>query len=738
MKRIILLVLICLVATTCAAAPKFAKHQLNKTPLKSTLGMNGNFFNQDLALLNAVKYGLFMDTRLSGSGTGETAGLLQNDVDANGYPLTMSFTSTFTACISSVSGACGGSSGTIVWISALVSGKPWHSGGLSGAGGGGVTAGTVMTVATGAGTAAVTGGNLLTVSGGVTGVFGPGMVIFDADGHQYGVISSNGTGTGGTGTYNLTSGVNIASTTLNARQDESLPGTYIASASQHVTSTTITETNRFTSVQIDTLLGISGITTPNGQVYQSGTWVFAYDGGDGTTTFTFNNDFSGMAKCTGVGRYVATNVTGFGGTDLAETVIGSPHTTNWRLIYSPGSSCTGCPSSCTVGTNEALWNAGEVFSPDYVDRMKPFKAFRMMNWQSILSTTMGDWTYRRSPTWIFWEDSPSVVYKYHGGSGITTADGVPIEAQVALCNKINADCWFNIPPLATDTYITNMATLVHNGTTDSDGHIWAGLNSGLKAYVEFGNEFWNFVFCDPPGGNFTEDCSWAIADLDISFYPQNTGFSNNPFNAMVDYQGLQSVRSANMWRTAFGADSARVIGIYGGAIFDYNPSGTVQSSTIWGTATTDPGPNNIGPTYYTGTKASNLNALAVAPYIGNGGCPGADLNAFFAQAATDEAAAVVSMAGNKTFAANNSLNLLGYESGFQYTGGAALCVSAMRDARAGTMYTGYYNDWRSNSASIIMHFDDVGPWNSSGFYQVLESITETTSPRYEAIKNFHN
>ncbi len=123
MKRIIILVLLCLVATSAAAAPKFAKHQLNKTPLKSTLGMNSNFFAQDIPLLNAVKYGQFMDTRLSGSGTGETSGLLQNNVDANGYPLSMSFTSSFTACISSVSGACGGSSGTIVWISALGTGR---------------------------------------------------------------------------------------------------------------------------------------------------------------------------------------------------------------------------------------------------------------------------------------------------------------------------------------------------------------------------------------------------------------------------------------------------------------------------------------------------------------------------------------------------------------------------------------------------------------------------------------
>ena len=41
--------------------------------------------------------------------------------------------------------------------------------------------------------------------------------------------------------------------------------------------------------------------------------------------------------------------------------------------------------------------------------------------------------------------------------------------MVALCNKINADGWFNMPTLATDDYVTQFATLVHSGGTDSSG-----------------------------------------------------------------------------------------------------------------------------------------------------------------------------------------------------------------------------------------------------------------------------
>ncbi len=384
-----------------------------------------------------------------------------------------------------------------------------------------------------------------------------------------------------------------------------------------------------------------------------------------------------------------------------------------------------------------MFNAGEVFNPDFINLMQPFKIIRMMNWQNIIATAMNDWNFRRSPTWIFYNDSPSIALKYNGPAGTIVFDGPPIEVQVALCNKVSADCWFNIPPLADDTYITNMATLVHNGTTDSSGYVWAKLNSGLKAYVEFGNEFWNTNFCAPPGGSFTEYCEWVISDLDISFYPQNdAGLANKPFDQEKDYQGLQSVRSANMWRTAWGGDSGRIVGVYGGAGFDTSPGGTVQSSVIWGLATTDPGPNGIGPTYYTGTKQSNLNALAISTYIGNGGCPGADLNAFFTQANIDETAAVAEMTANNS--AYGPFPILIYESGFQYTGGAALCISAMRDARAGAMYTDFYTRLKAaGNGGVMMHFDNIGPWNNSGFYQALEDIIETSSPRYNALKAFH-
>ncbi len=733
--RILLSIIIIplLVVAAACAAPKLAKHQLVKN-LPSTLGMNTSLGLFDGAFLNGLKTGAFWNTHLGGSGTGEGGGLIRSGEDANGYPTSLSMSGTFTGCISSVSGACGGSSGTTVYISSIGSGAvPWNGGTLSGAGGGGVTGGTLMTLATGTGTSSSITGSVLTVGGSVSGVFGPGMVVFlttpsfgvTSTPQEFGTITSNGTGTGGAGTYNLSASSSAGAQSLSARQIEGTAGTYIASVSQHVTGTTITETNTWDRFEINSVMSPGAVVTPpSGNYFQTGTWVFKYDDGDGTTAFSFSDDFSGLTQCTGTKRYVGTVSNTTNGTNIDMTVLGSPYPKNMRLVYSPGSDCS------TEGANELLLDSGEIFSPTFLALMRPFKTIRMMDWQQSTCTALSDWTYRRQPTYIFYQGTSSDVLLNHSFP-LDSCDGVPIEVQVALCNKLNADCWFNIPLLADDTYITNMASCVHNGTGCSS----SGLNSNLKVYAEFSNEIWNQVFCGASQfGARTQGCPWLATNLDSTYYPQNVaGFSNDPTNGLYDYGALQMVRASKLWKAAWGGDAGRVTSIFGG--FWGSPS-TFQTNGIWGMQTTDPGPNNIGPTYYTGTKASNLNVLAVAPYF-SGGCP-ADLNTYFnTQGPSDVAANNAQTAVNAADAASNSLGIVGYESGQSYSVCSVL-TSAMRDSRMTALYTSYYNQQRSAGLSgIINHYSFIRPISDS-YWGSLESITETSSPRYNALSSFRN
>ena len=85
--------------------------------------------------------------------------------------------------------------------------------------------------------------------------------------------------------------------------------------------------------------------------------------------------------------------------------------------------------------------------------------------------------------WYF--DASSVAQSYTSGYGGTVSiqiiPGVSLEYQIALVNTLNVNAWFNIPHLADDDYIQNMALLIRDT-----------LNPSLKAYIEYSNEIWNW------------------------------------------------------------------------------------------------------------------------------------------------------------------------------------------------------------------------------------------------------
>lgn len=98
-----------------------------------------------------------------------------------------------------------------------------------------------------------------------------------------------------------------------------------------------------------------------------------------------------------------------------------------------------------------------------------------------------DWSDRIQPDKIsFW-----------AGGGTAGTWQLPWEFAIDLANRLSKDVWINMPPRATDTYLSTLAALFNNGTgavaVPNCGNIAAGgLAAARKAYVEFGNELiWN-------------------------------------------------------------------------------------------------------------------------------------------------------------------------------------------------------------------------------------------------------
>ncbi len=61
--------------------------------------------------------------------------------------------------------------------------------------------------------------------------------------------------------------------------------------------------------------------------------------------------------------------------------------------------------------------------------------------------------------------------------------GVPVSVQVALCNALGCDMWYNITVYANDNYVTQTVSYIRDN-----------LSAGLNLYLELSNEIWNFSF----------------------------------------------------------------------------------------------------------------------------------------------------------------------------------------------------------------------------------------------------
>ena len=123
---------------------------------------------------------------------------------------------------------------------------------------------------------------------------------------------------------------------------------------------------------------------------------------------------------------------------------------------------------CFPAYLEGAYNAGQVWNPRFVQAMAPFTAYRFMDWSAENGNPLVRWADRLQPS--------------SGGYG--SVYGAPFETEIAWCNFMQADCWLNIPALANDDFIRQLARLTHDQLN----------NAPHKLYLEYSNEVWNSQF----------------------------------------------------------------------------------------------------------------------------------------------------------------------------------------------------------------------------------------------------
>jgi hypothetical protein len=108
------------------------------------------------------------------------------------------------------------------------------------------------------------------------------------------------------------------------------------------------------------------------------------------------------------------------------------------------------------------------FTNRWLGHLGRFRVLRFMDWTRTNGNRHVNWADRTTPEKAKTE---SMIARW--------------ETVVAATNATLQDAWINIPVLASDEYVTNLAQLLA-GT----------LHLGAGVYVEYGNELWNFTLRD--------------------------------------------------------------------------------------------------------------------------------------------------------------------------------------------------------------------------------------------------
>lgn len=162
-----------------------------------------------------------------------------------------------------------------------------------------------------------------------------------------------------------------------------------------------------------------------------------------------------------------------------------------------------------------LHELGEVFNPDWIALIRDLRVVRFMDWMDTNASPQQVWT-----------DRPRVAdYTY-------IRRGVPVEILVRLANEIGADPWFTLPHMADDAYARAFATYVE-----------ARLNPDLRAYAEWSNEAWNFLF---------PQAHWAAEQA-------ANRWNGAEGDAWMQFGGLRAAQVADIWADVFVGQQNRLV-----------------------------------------------------------------------------------------------------------------------------------------------------------------------------------
>jgi hypothetical protein len=361
----------------------------------------------------------------------------------------------------------------------------------------------------------------------------------------------------------------------------------------------------------------------------------------------------------------------------------------------------------------ARFERGEIFNPQYVARLRGFRAFRFMDWMRTNGSTQKDWA-----------DRPKLTDRSYAPKG------APIELMVKLANELHADPWFNMPHLASDDYVRRFASLVRDT-----------LDPALTVYVEHSNEVWN----------------WAFPQSHASLASGNKRWGDNG-DSHLQWHGMRTAQMCDIWKQVFAEARQRVHCTLGIQIAWRGAEESSLDCKKYVSEGHDPCYKHIDSIAVTGyfsaglsgDSAENRKIIETWFKLPDGGVSraleqikdGRHLKDDWGMRGLADAFAYYKRVVDK-----RGLQMLAYEAGSHITANGTEVQDDPRWVafhlalnRAEGMYDRYMEvmqAWKTAGGTLFMHYGDIASPSRFGSWAPLEYVEQAPTPRWRALRDFN-
>ena len=337
-------------------------------------------------------------------------------------------------------------------------------------------------------------------------------------------------------------------------------------------------------------------------------------------------------------------------------------------------------------------NSKETFTREFLKAIEPFSTLRLMDVLHTNTTDASEWKDRTLP------DGPNQ----------SNPRGMAWEYGIQLANQTHKDLWINIPVLATDDYVKQLAQLMKEK-----------LDKDRVVYIEYSNELWNAIF--PQFGKNNELAEKEVAAGNAALKDDDT--EDNKWYWGWRHTAERCVQIGQIFRGVCGDDAMMT---------RIRPVLASQAANSFILKT-----QLRFVEHHFGPPNKFIFGIAGAPYISPDEKvlkqANLTVDQMFKPGFEEALTGWVKSATMEyqTVAIYYRLHSLCYEGGIGIDGDENLKVkiASQYDPRIEAVVENYLNNWYAQGGELFMYFNLAGAYSKYGCWGLTDDIHKLTAPK---------